>query len=83
MMIHFSIGIGLERVGVVGPVLGWYWARLQAVRRRVLGRTAATADRQTPDVALPCKKNQKEEEPARVSPVAAPMPKSVSFGEKR
>ena len=31
------------------------------------------------DVALPCKKNKKEEGPARVSPVAAPMPKSVSL----
>ena len=53
------------------------------MRHRVLGRTAAAADRQAPDVALPCKKNQKEEGPTRVSPVAAPMPKSVSFGEKR
>ena len=54
------------------------------MRRRVLGRIAAATDRQAPDVALPCKKNQKEEEgPTRVSPVAAPMPKSVSFGEKR
>ena len=31
------------------------------------------------DVALPCKKNQKEEVPARALPVAAPMPKSDSF----
>ena len=29
------------------------------------------------------KKNKKEEGPARASPVAAPMPKSVSFLEKR
>ena len=29
--------------------------------------------------ALPCKKNQKEEGPARALPVAAPMPKSDSF----
>ena len=34
------------------------------------------------DVALLCK-NKKEEGPARASPVAAPMPKSVSFREKR
>ena len=82
-MMPFSTGTGLERVGVVGPVLGWYWARLQAMRCRVWGRTAAATDRQAPNVALPCKKNQKEEGPTRVSPVAAPMPKLVSFGEKR
>ena len=49
------------------------------VRHRARGRTAATADRQALDVALSCKKNQKEEGPARTSPVAAPMPKSDSF----
>ena len=31
------------------------------------------------DVALLCKKNQKEEGPTGALPVAAPMPKSVSF----
>ena len=30
-------------------------------------------------MALSCKKNQKEEGPARASPVTAPMPKSDSF----
>ena len=35
------------------------------------------------DAALSCKKNQKEEGPARASPVAAPMPKSDSSQEKR
>ena len=30
-------------------------------------------------MALPCKKNQKEEGPARALPIAAPMPKSDSF----
>ena len=49
------------------------------MRRRAWGRTAVAADRQALDVALPCKKNQKEEGPARASPVAAPMPKSDSF----
>ena len=34
-------------------------------------------------MALSCKRNQKEEGPARASPVAAPMPKSDSFSEKR
>ena len=46
--------------------LAWDWA-------------AAAADRLALDVVLPCKKNQKEEGPARASPVAAPMPKLVSF----
>ena len=41
MMMSFSTGTGLERIGVVGPVLGCYWAGLQAVRRRAWGRTAA------------------------------------------
>ena len=49
------------------------------MRRRVWGRTAAATDRQALDVTLLCKKNQKEEGPGRASPVAAPMPKSVSF----
>ena len=35
------------------------------------------------DTALLCKKNKKEEGSAGVLPVAAPMPKSVSFWEKR
>ena len=49
------------------------------MRRLVWGRTANAADRQALDVALPYKKNQKEEGPARALPVAAPMPKLVSF----
>ena len=34
-------------------------------------------------MALLCKKNNKEEGSVGASPMAAPMPKSVSFGEKR
>ena len=41
------------------------------------------ADRLALDMAHLCKKNQKEEGPAGASPVAAPMPKSVSSSEKR
>ena len=44
-----------------------------------LGFDCCCADRQVLDVALPCKKNHKEEGPARASPVAAPMLKSDSF----
>ena len=46
---------------------------------RAWGRTVVVSDRQASDVALLCKKNQKEEGPARALHVAAPMPKSVSF----
>ena len=49
------------------------------MRSQAWGRTAAAVDRQALDVALSCKKNHKEEEPARALPVAAPMPKSDSF----
>ena len=49
------------------------------MRSRVWGRTAAATDRQALGMALPGKKNQKEEGLARASPLAAPMPKSVSF----
>ena len=48
------------------------------MRRRAWDRTAAATDRRAQDAILPYKKNQKEEGPARASPVAAPMPKSVS-----
>ena len=34
-------------------------------------------------MAILCKKNKKEEGSIGASPVAAPMPKSVSFLEKR
>ena len=43
------------------------------------GRTVAATGRPALDVILPCKKNRQEEGPARASPVAALMPKSVSF----
>ena len=53
------------------------------MRRRAWGRTAATTNRQALDVALHCKKNQKEEGSARASPMAAPMLKLDSFLEKK
>ena len=80
MMMLFSIGTGLERIRGrwAGPGLlaGWGCRLLDC---RGWGRTAAAADRPALDVVLPCKKNRQEEVPARDSPVAAPMPKSVSF----
>ena len=44
---------------------------------------AAGVDRPALDVALLCKKNKKEGGSTRASPVAAPMPKSVSFLDRR
>ena len=44
-----------------------------------LGYDCCCADRQVLNVALLCKKNQKEGGSARASLVAAPMPKSISF----
>ena len=62
------------------------WAGPGLVLNRSTGRASSglgfdccCADRQVLDAALPCKKNQKEERPARASPVAAPMLKSDSF----
>ena len=61
LMMLFSTGTGMERVGVVWPDLACWRAGLQA-----------------PNVVFLCK-NKKEEGSARASPMAAPMPKSVSF----
>ena len=47
--------------------------------RRAWDRIVPAADRQALNVTLFCKKNQREEGPARASPVAAPMPKSDFF----
>ena len=44
-----------------------------------LGYDCCCADRQVLNVVLLCKKNQQEEGSARALPMAAPMPKSVSF----
>ena len=61
----------MERVGVVGPeialLLGWS-----------AGSGYCTAGLQSLNVAL-LYKDKKEKRPAGASPVAAPMPKSVSF----
>ena len=46
------------------------------------GRDCCYVDRLALDVVHLCKKNQKEEGPAGASPVATPMPKSVSSSEK-
>ena len=62
---------GLEHIGVVGPeiglLLGWS-----------AGSGCGTACLQSLNRALLCK-DKKKKGPAGASPVAAPMPKSVSF----
>ena len=79
MMMPFSIGTELERVGFVGLDQDYLWAELEDVGLSGLRLDCCCATRQALDVALLCKKNQKEEGPARASPVATPMPKLVSF----
>ena len=61
LMMHFSTGTGLERVGIAGPELDLS-----------LGRSAGSGRR------TPLQKQEKKEGPTGASPVAAPMPKSVS-----
>ena len=70
-MMPFFNRIRLERIGVVGPeiglLLGWS-----------AGSGYGTVGLQSLDVALLCK-DKRQSWSAGVSPVATPMPKSVSF----
>ena len=77
-MMLFLTGTGLERVGVVGLDLDCWQARLLDVGLSALKQDRCNAGLQALNVTLLCK-NKKEGGSARVSPVAAPMPKSVSF----
>ena len=79
----FSTGTGLERTGFVGPDCDYWRAGLQAPGSSGLKWDCCSAGPQALNVALLCKKNKKEGGSAGASPVAAPMPKSVSFLEKR
>ena len=65
-------------MGVVGPDLDRWRAGLQAPGSSGLKWDCCSAGLQALDVALLCK-SKKEEGSARASPVAAPMPKSISF----
>ena len=78
-MMSFLTGTGSERVGVVGPDLGCWRTGLQVPGSLGLKFECCSAGPQVLDVALLCKKNKKEGGSARTSPVAASMPKSVSF----
>ena len=69
---------GLEHVGVIGPDLDCWRAGLQALGLSGLKLDCCSAGLQALGMALLCK-NKKEGGSARASPVAAPMPKSVSF----
>ena len=77
-MMLFSIGTGLERVGVVWPDLACWRAGLQAPGSSGLRQDRYNAELQAPNVVFPCK-NKKEGGSARALPMAAPMPKSVSL----
>ena len=65
-------------MGVFGPDLDRWRAGLQAPGSSGLKWDSCSAGLQALDVALLCK-SKKEGGSARASPVAAPMPKSVSF----
>ena len=77
-MMLFSTGTGLECVGVVGPDLDCWRAELSDAGSSALKKDLNNGDPQALRVALLCK-NKKEGGSARAVPVAAPMPKSVSF----
>ena len=68
----------MERVGVVGPDLDCWRAGPQALGSSGQKLDCYSAGLQALGVAL-LFKNNKEGGSARASPVAAPMPKSVSF----
>ena len=76
-MMPFSTGTGLKRVGVVGPDLDCWRAGLRAPGSSGLRQDCCNAGLQALDGALLFK--NEEERSARALPVAAPMPKSVSF----
>ena len=82
LIMPFSTGIGLERVGVVRPDLDRWWAGLQAPGSSGLRQDRCNVGLQVVDVTLFCK-NKEEGGSARASPVAAPMLKSDSFWENR
>ena len=77
-MMPFSTRTGLERVGVIGPDLDRWRAGLQALGSSGLKWDCCSAGLQALGVALLCK-NKKEGGSTGASPVAAPMPKSVSL----
>ena len=70
----------MERVGVVGPEPGLLWTGLKALDRRAEpGLRLGWSTGSVCGSSLQKKTRKKEEGPAGASPVAAPMPKSVSF----
>ena len=66
-MMPFFNRTGLEHIEVVGLLLGWS-----------AGSGCGATDLRSLNQALLCK-DKKRKGPAGASPVAAPMPKSVSF----
>ena len=77
-MMLFSTGTGLERVGVVGSDLDWWRAGLLDAGSSALNQDCNNGDLLALGVVLLCK-DKKEGGSAWASPVAAQMPKSVSF----
>ena len=82
MMTFFNrnwVGVCWGRWAGTRATVGWS----EGSRSSGRGWDYCYADRLALDVVHLCKKNHKEEGPAGASPVAAPMPKSVSSSEKR
>ena len=77
----FQPGTGLERVGVVGLEQDCWQAKLEDAGLSVLWQGCCNVDWRA-RIAGPLCRNQEEGGSARASPVAAPMPKSVSLLEK-
>ena len=78
-MMHFFnrnwAGACWGRWAGIGAAVGWFEGSGSSGR----GWDCCYADQLAPDVVHLCKKNQKEEGPTGASPVAAAMPKLVSF----
>ena len=74
----FSIGTGLEHVGVVWPDLACWRAGLQAPGSSWLRLDRYNAELQAPNVVFLCK-NENDEGSVWVSSVATSMPKLDSF----
>ena len=69
-------------MGVVGLDQDDLWTELEDAGSLGLGQDRCNVDLRVPTKILPCK-NKEEGGSARASPVAAPMPKSVSLFERK
>ena len=81
-MMSFFNRTRLERVGIVGPKPGLLWIGLKALDRRARDRTTTWLvgrHWRCSECGTPLQRQVRKKGPAGASPVAALMPKSVSF----